>query len=203
MSPQAQIFGLLFYLLLLLGGVSAWQDRFLTVTQMRQKGFSRGLPWLWHGGMIGDIVLITPLCIVAIQSYGDQWNVVESAMTSVICGFVSYALHVWYDNGARKSGIPESHTYLGKRTLSGWFHLFYMALALTVIVLLFVFTESVETGFLVWSTIILVTHMFFGTHCHLKIIRPSWYPVRIKIVDALTLVAIGLVLAGLTYNATH
>lgn len=203
MSSQALQIGSLLYVLLVLGAASAYLDKFLTITQMRSKGFSQGLPWIMHGGMVGDIILVTPLCITTVDRYAGQWSLMQWSSIGATCLFVSFALHAWYDKGALESKVPESHTYFGQRTLAGWFHLYYMALALTIVALLFICTEHADRGFLIWSTVILVTHMFFGTHCHLKIIRPSWYQVSFKIADALTLIVIGLVLVGLTFNATR
>lgn len=189
---------ILLYAGILLGGCAALLDSFLTVGQMHRKGFAKGLPWIWHGGMIGDLVFVNPICIIGTSRYGDTWQIRDWVIVGTICFVISVVLHKHYDKGE----LPEAHTYGGKRTIAGWFHLFYMGFALTIVCLLY-FRSEASSLFLVWTSILLTIHMFFGTHCHLKIWNPEWFGISWKRSDLLIPSSVAFITTCVTIASTY
>jgi hypothetical protein len=60
--------------LVLAQALFAYQEGFLIASQMLQKGVKSGLPFLWHFGMWGDILLISPLSALIVAYYSKQWT---------------------------------------------------------------------------------------------------------------------------------
>ncbi len=168
---------LLFGLLMATGqAIFAYQDSFLTVSQMKGRGFNKGLPLVAHAGIWGDLFVLTPLLAVIVASYSDRWSF--SAITiSVIIGIASTVIMglIWV-NGA-KHGLPEAHTHEGKMTVAGYIHGIFMAAAIAGIILFF-FYSGISRKDAIIVSIILAFHFIYGTHIVLGLFHPSWYPDR-------------------------
>src|SRR5260221_1833844 len=66
----------------------AYQDHFFTVAQMRSRGISQGLPFVWHFAMWGDSLVISPLAAYVIGQYHRRWSL-RSLLASFAIGLVS------------------------------------------------------------------------------------------------------------------
>lgn len=176
----------------LYGGYLAWSDSFLTVAQMRRKGFQKGLPWLYHLGMIGDALIVTPTISETVSRYGSSWRLesyVNALAISLVIGLV--ANYFW-----NKTTFPESHTYNHKTSKTGWEHIFYFAYALSFILMLYFGTprELISPRFIVGVSAALTFHIFLGTHTVLKIWNPEWFGRKFTLADLVPTGVVGLIL---------
>jgi hypothetical protein len=156
----------------------AYEDRFLTVAQMQGRGVSQGLPFVWHFGMWGDFLMVSPLAAYLVGRYIARWRTfwigVPLGIGAIAAGVMSY----FYT----RSEVIEAHVQNHQLTSSGMVHLFYMAIAIAVFVQFLFFTKNVSVRLAGIVSALLLTHVFFGTHMVLGIIeflRPAdWYPAQ-------------------------
>ncbi len=198
MRPIGLIAGLISLIGVVLGGYLAYRDSFLTVGQMHKKGFEHGIPWIWHGGMIGDLLLITPLIALIVSRYSLSWDPTRFLLVFGGCLLISFVLHNQWD----KTNLPESHTYLHVRSQTGWLHLVYLPAALTVMVMFYFQTPHyrIDPEIAVSISAILAFHIFLGTHTPLKIWNPSWFGVPFGMADLIPVTVVSALLAWRTYS---
>jgi hypothetical protein len=163
-------------LLLLLQAAISYSDHFFSVTQMRQYGFSQGLPFLWHFGMWGDAVVISPLVALVVGRYSYEWKwktLFYAALTATLVTI----LYGWIFT---LSDYPEAHVQHHRLTTAGIIHLIYMLPTLTVFLIFFLATNRVSKRFAITVSVIIVLHVFVGTHMVLGIINwlypLDWFP---------------------------
>jgi len=167
-------FGLL---MVLFQVVCADGDNFLTVRQMQlTRGLKKGLPLMWHAGIWGDFVILTPLLTYIVARYGDQWLMPDIILASAIGVAILLPLG-WTWIVSAKNGTPEAHTHDGKMTAAGFFHAIYFIAAIAIILLTYFHTVISQTAA---STIaiFLGIHVVYGTHIVLGLMAPPWYPDR-------------------------
>jgi hypothetical protein len=158
--------------------ISAYLDHFFTVSQMRHRGIEHGLPFVWHFAMWGDFLLVSPLAAYLVARFFHRWRLrwmlLSLGFGIVIASLLSLAYTF--------SSIPEAHVQNHKLTAAGVGHLLYMAVALSVFIQFFLFTPSVPTRLLWIVSLLLLVHVFAGTHMLLgvfKIVVPmNWYPAQ-------------------------
>jgi hypothetical protein len=151
-------------------------DHFLTVSQMRQRGIDYGLPFAWHFAMWSDLTLVSPLAAYLIGRFYRGWSL-RSVLSSLAFGFISSGLlHSVYTF----SGMPEAHVQNHALTATGIVHAIYMGTAFSVFVQFFFFTQDVTPRMLRVVSVILVIHVFIGTHMalgiHNMVFPVDWYP---------------------------
>ena len=151
-------------------------DSFLTVQQMQARGFKNGLPLMWHAGIWGDFVILTPLLAYIVARYADQWYRADIIISLAIGIVAIIGFGFMWINGA-KHGLPEAHTHGGHMTGAGFFHAIYFVVAIAVILLVFFHTEISQKAASVIA-VILGIHVVYGTHIMLGLIAPPWYPDR-------------------------
>ena len=159
-------------------GIEAWlacRDRFLTATQMTGRGISHGLPFIWHFGMWGDIIVISPLAAIVVGIFWSDWST-RSLMFSLAIGLsiaISFSWSYTLSNGY--DAFVQQH----RLTPSGWLHLLYMSLCFCVFAQLYLFTTAASENFIKLSGILIVIHVFLGTHMMLgllqKFVAFPWY----------------------------
>jgi hypothetical protein len=158
-------------------GLLAYQDQFLTVSQMRGRGVDQGLPFLWHFGMWGDLIL-SGIAAYLIGRYFRNWRF-RWISASLAIGFASAIAMNWI---YKLSQIPEAHIQNHHLTAAGVVHFFYMAIAIAVFIQFLFFTEGVSLRALRTVSVLLCIHVFFGTHMVLgllKLVHPlNWYPAQ-------------------------
>src|SRR3989344_5532980 len=102
-----------------------WSPRDL----QRQMNKGVGLPFLGHGGMWGDFIIISPLIAFILATYGDEWMIEQWIFAVVMGGMGSYIMHEQYKSGT----LPGVHTRKGRLTRAGKVHFVYMAGAFAVL----------------------------------------------------------------------
>ena len=154
-----------------LQGLFAHYDDFFTPKQMLRH-VPRGLPFVAHGGMWGDVLIISPLVAVIVEQYSSQWSF-KGVVLAILAGLVvSVLMHEIYKAGL----IPEAHVQYGHLTSAGWVHFGYMAAALAVLILYFLDTEY--TPYMWVVSILLIFHTAIGNHVPLGLVQPDWYSGR-------------------------
>jgi hypothetical protein len=155
----------------------AWRDGFLTPSQMQAAGVARGLPFVAHGAMWWDATFFAAIMATILTRYARGWRRWQWAAALVAGLAVSAAMH-WavYVKGP----LPGLHAHDGSVTMAGMIHVFYMALAIAVLLLFYVGTERPNPTFVKWVSALLIAHIIIGTHVLLniwtKFAHPSWYP---------------------------
>jgi len=163
-------------LAVLLQAIFAYNDSFLTVAQMQAKGFAKGLPLLYHGGIWGDFVFLTPLLAYLFAKYNGQWNERDILKSSAI-GTVAIMVMGFIWVKAAQNGLPEAHTYNGGVTMAGSIHGMYFVVAITIILMTF-FHTAISKKAATIIAVILGLHIVYGTHIVLGLIGPAWYTDR-------------------------
>ncbi|MBX4209281.1 hypothetical protein KW799_01090 [Candidatus Parcubacteria bacterium] len=183
-----------------LGLITAWfcKDSFATWGQMLARGFSYGIPWLYHFGMWGDATIMTFIIVKVTSRFWLVWKLgpcLAWAAVSIVIGFAACWL---YD----KSTIPESHTIGGTRTVTGWVHLFYTSYAIWFILMFYFSTphELIPPSFACWMSFGLTFHVFVGTHSVLKLWDPARFGFKpFSVADLGPTGAVATATAGLAY----
>lgn len=176
-----------------------YRDHFLTVSQMQQRGVDQGLPFIWHFGMWGDLLIVSGLAAYIIGRYFHRWHgqqmLVSLALGSSLATILSWTYTF--------SGMPEAHVQNHHLTVAGIVHLFYMAIALAVFVQFFFFTKDISARLLRLVSVLLFIHMFFGTHMALgimNVVSPlDWYSAQ-PLKSVFGWIIIATVAFGLTWR---
>jgi hypothetical protein len=169
-------FYLAFAVPVFLQAYTAWQDGFLTPSQLQANGISKGLPFVAHGAMWSDATLLAGLMATIMVNYAHQWTVRQWATALALGSVVSAAMH-WglYVRGP----LPEAHVHDGATTIAGWMHVPYMSFGLAVTMLFYVCTNLLNAAFVTFVSILLIIHTIVGVHIPLRIwariATPSWY----------------------------
>ena len=156
----------------------AYQNNFLTVSQMQQWGVAQGLPFVWHFGMWGDFFIISPVAAYVIGRYFVRWRL-HWILVSLAIGFITASVFSWVYTS---SGMPEAHVQNHHLTAAGVVHLIYMAIAIAVFIQFLLFTKDISALELRVISLLLLAHVFFGTQMALGILNSArplvWYPAQ-------------------------
>jgi hypothetical protein len=87
--------------------IAAYMDSFLTVAQMKAKGFEKGLPLLYHAGIWGDLI-ITPVLAYIVANHASEWHRSDIVLAHVISVVAIIGFGFLWVFGA-KHGLPEAH----------------------------------------------------------------------------------------------
>lgn len=159
-------------------GFLAYRNGMLTPAQMLAKyPGRRGLPFIAHGGMWGDIVIISPLAGIIVGTYSDNWTLVQIVTMLAIGMMLSCAMHWTYV----QTPFPDSLAWKGEGiTAAGWFHVFYMGAAFAIIGLLYFYTPSPDSPLVLLTGTLLSMHVVVGTHIPLGVFNElepmAWCP---------------------------
>ncbi len=150
------------WVLLVIQADSSYKDRCLTRRQMRRRGFidTPVLPFVAHGGMWGDTFLITPLISYIGSEYWTQWSGEAWLIALTVGTLASWGIHREYARDGIR--VPSCHAYHGQLTFAGAVHLWYMAAALTLLMLFF-FATRASVGVAVTAFGVLLAHLLFQT----------------------------------------
>lgn len=151
-------------------------DNFLTVPQMFLKGFERGLPLIYHAGVWGDLLVVTPVAFWIVYAYSGRWSLSGIFISSLIGLVLTVAMVIFWIS-LTKHGLPEALAHGGKLTNAGFFHALFMFGAATIF-LLFFFNSDVSQNAATMVAIILVIHLFCSSHIPLGLYGPEWFPAR-------------------------
>ena len=154
----------------------AYRDQFLTVAQMQGKGIHLGLPFAWHFGMWGDLFIVSPLAAYVVGCYSSTWRL-RWVLLSLAFGVAAAIILGW---SYTLPDIQEAHAQNHSLTPTGVVHLVYTALVLAVFTQFFFFTENISPQLLRIASVLLIAHVFFGTHMALGLLNLfysfDWYP---------------------------
>lgn len=162
--------------------LEAWlacRDNMLTARQMKKKypQHKIGLPFQWHLGMWGDIIIVTPLLGYLVAAYGSKWALDESLGMFVAGGAMSAIFHLHF------ASTPFPDSLVWKETISkaGVVHAFYTAAVLAVLGLTFYATESISPGELVLVSVVVAIHVTLASKISLGLLnrhflRFEWCP---------------------------
>jgi hypothetical protein len=143
---------------------------------MQATGVSLGLPFVWHFGMWGDALIVSPLGAYVVGRFASTVRH-RQILVSLSLGIAAAIIMGW---SYTLLDVQEAHVQNHSLTPAGIVHLVYMALALAVFTLLFIFTSNVSQRLLRVASVLLVVHVFFGTHMALgllNLVAPlNWYP---------------------------
>jgi len=183
----------------LLGGIFAYDNHFLTVSQMKMRGIERGLPFIAHGGMWGDLLIVTPIAGMMVYYHGEQWTLLQIIICSIGGVVASGLMHQLY----LSSAFPEAHIKNHKLTEAGMVHVVYMAGMLSIMFLFYFCTGHVSPSLVITSSILLTIHIMFGNHIPLGLWRPTWYGRKPDMTAYVTVMVTGIVLAWRTFAIIH
>ncbi len=145
-------------------GLLSYRRGFLTRAQVEARGSWPALPFFWHGGMWGDLLLVGP-AVAIIATYAAQWSwpwILGAALFGLTASITRHREYF------RKES--RSCHFDGRRlTAAGWIHFFYMAAVFAVALLFYLATSSVSVSNARWVTGLFVAHFF------LAVFEPSWY----------------------------
>lgn len=159
--------------------IQAWlssRDHFLTATQMQEHGVAAGLPFIWHFGMLGDVIIISPLLAYITAVCFRQWRG-DLAIIALVLGCAIAAALNWSYTLPTMPGVHVRDHHL---TPAGIVHAIYMAIALSAFLQFFFFTPAIPPRFLGFVSILVLVHALFGTHMVLGVINfvspLGWFP---------------------------
>ncbi len=147
--------------LMLVQAVLSYLDGFLTKNQVEAHHHYTipSLPFVAHGQMWTDLLLVTPIISYLVADYSNQWPSLFIFIALVLGFFVSIILHRVYSKESKEK--PGCHARDGKLTLAGYAHLVYMALVISILLLFFSVSEvKLNTLFLV--AVVMIAHAMFG-----------------------------------------
>lgn len=144
----------------------------LTVAQMKRShpDHKIGLPFSWHFGMWGDVLLITPAAAWIVSAYGAQWELQDVAIVGIFALIASVVLHWFYS----LSAFPDSLAWNGKITAAGYLHVAYTAGALAIVGLWYVFTEHGDTVSVAVVTAVLMVHVLVASKIFIGLLNRHW-----------------------------
>jgi hypothetical protein len=161
--------------LILSQGFLAYGDRFLTVSQMHERGIGHGLPFLWHLAMWSDLVIISPLAAYLVGQYRGKWSLRSTLACLTIALVSAGSLHWLYS----LSPMPEAHVRNRALTGPGMVHAIYMFITFAIFLQFLLFTHGVSRRILGLVSVLLLIHVFIGTHMVLGIVTmmfpQDWY----------------------------
>lgn len=162
----------------LMEGCLAYRNGMLTPAQMSAKYPDwRGLPFIAHGGMWGDIFIISPLVGLIVGMYGGSWTLVQIVTMLGIGVALSGVMHWTYI----QTPFPDSLAWKGEGiTAAGWLHVIYMGVAFAIIGLLYFCTPSPNLPLVLLTGLLLGVHVVVGTHVLLgalnECVQTEWCP---------------------------
>ncbi len=127
--------------LVLVQGVCAWNDGFLTQSQMRAGGVTNGWSFMEHGGMWADVFIVSPMVAYFSSKYALEYTSPWGIAVILISIVAWLVLAQMYAHGGITT--PEAHTHDGRTTAAGWIHLLFAIAGMAVILMVYCgLTES-------------------------------------------------------------
>jgi hypothetical protein len=178
--------------LVALQALLAQRDGYLTASQMVERHGGTGLPFIWHFGMWGDFIIVSPLIGVIVGTCSPQWRVTGVIVAAGIGLVGSLLMGCVYALGT----IPQVHVHEHQTTVAGWIHLLYTAVTLSILCLFYLGTPRLPMTILVVATALLTIQLFVGTHMVLGLLKSAgrvpWYPDQpLKSVVGWTILLVG------------
>ncbi len=145
-------------------GVCAWKTKFFTRNQGKKYGTAseKFLPFVEHGGMYGDFIIVSPMIAWIIVSFATLWHLEAIILVGIgvtLVGLIPVLL--WAKESVKEPAVWNKG---GKVSLAGWIHLVYMSVATTVFVLFYFFTpiELISSLAAKNISVLLIVHVLLG-----------------------------------------
>ncbi len=165
-------FALVSVLVVLVEATLAYFDGMFLPSQMvLVRKYPVGLPFVAHGGMWGDLFLISPF----VYMIGKYRN--EGSFTAMLCMFAiglisSGAMHGFvYTQGELPDSLASARQGL---TPAGWFHLFYFGAVVGLLLLFYFWSKPVGEDLMIVS-VFLTIHLLLGNHVGLKLVNSRFH----------------------------
>ena len=134
-----QVFALVLaaeYAAIVLQGIAAWLDGYLTQAQMQSHGIMNGWSFMEHCGIWMDVIIISPAVAYFVSNhqfaYTSKWG-----MVAFVATLASWLVLIYlYQQGGKIT--PEAHTHYGTTTVAGWIYFVYAVLTTWVLVMAFI-----------------------------------------------------------------
>jgi hypothetical protein len=182
--------------------ILADRDSFLTVSEMCRRGIVQGLPFVWHFGMWGDVLVVSPLVATVVARYSQGWtpfSIFAATATGCLAAIGMASVYSLSD-------MPQAHVLYHHTTPAGYVHILYMGLALTVFILMYFNTAQISHSFLLWANVLILIHLLYGTHMVLGatafFVELPWYNDR-PLRSPLGWLTILLLSGGLCWRTLH
>ncbi len=157
----------------MLTGLAAYLSGEFFLQQMLRKypEYTEYLPFIAHGGMWGDILIVSPLLGIVVARFGKQWSPGQIATMLVIGMVLSGIMHWQY----RQTPFPDSLAWKGAPfygfSLAGIMHFLYMGVVFAVIGLLYFHTPEASRAAIIAASIALGAHVVCGNHIPLAVLN--------------------------------
>jgi len=151
----------------------------MTPSQMLAQGITQGIPLTGHGSTWVCLFALNPILSFFIAEYWNQWTIDEQLIARAFgYGFSAVAHLVVYVKGKYPEADiePGVNGKRGNLTLAGWVHLFYFGEAVSILILIYAFTDGIPTNLLFALTYYMVGHIWVGNHFVNRINKPHWFP---------------------------
>lgn len=147
--------------LVVIQGIYAWMDGYLTQKQMRSHGTTNGWSFMEHGGMWADVFPISPL-VAYITSYKLEYFSWWGLGLLALSGILTVAAIKGYEKGGLKT--PEAHTHDGRTTAAGWIHGLFAMVGLWIFALFYFtpITPSASPRDIVIVSLLLTPFFYLG-----------------------------------------
>ncbi len=113
-------------------------DGYATRAQMKKKK-AKGYAFTEHGGMMADILIVSPVVAFIMSAYRfdylGRFSIIAAAVSVVCVFFILRAYRAWGKE------MPEAHAHSGRVTEAGWIHAVYAAWAIWAVIM-FYFGEA-------------------------------------------------------------
>lgn len=148
------------FILVGLGAVIANTDGRLTFEQMGPKS----LPWIAHGGVWADLLILTPVIGLAMAKAGT-WPAKGVIINLIVCIVVTILCHVMWAKAQPLPGhIVEPINGGQVVMMGGYYHAVYMAVVMWIIVNYFTLTPSIN----LWVPVLMTIFVIPST------LQPGW-----------------------------
>lgn len=121
--------------LVVVQGILAWRDGYLTQAQMHSHGVMNGYSFMEHGGMWSDVFIVSPLVAYLLAHYRFPFREWWSWLIFAIAVAVAYAANAAYNDIGLRYPVPHNHD--GHITPAGIIHAGFGVVVLWLVVMFY------------------------------------------------------------------
>ncbi len=161
MGKIAVYVGIVSVIFVLAEAYTSFKNKTFTPAQMLTRWNKPGIPFLWHGGMWGDIFILPPLMMFIIARYANEWNMNGIIMMMSIGVAITLANHlmlIFTQDTPDPLGWKKE-----KLSVTIALHFIYMSVYIALIGL-FYFSSSADVTVTSIVSIVIGIHTMLGTH---------------------------------------
>jgi hypothetical protein len=152
--------------------------------------------------MWGDFLLMSALCGYLVYLYGSQWSLSDLLMA----GFIGLVVTIAMGYTFTLHNTPEAHMIDHQITKVGWVHLLYTWVALSVFLLFYFFTTTLDRPLIFITGVFVFAHVLLSTHIVVKAMalmgKIDWFP-RQPLFDPIGIALLLILGTGLTWRSSQ